>query len=164
MITQAELKEILNYDPSTGVFTRKVKTNNRVNVGDIIKSKDAQGYLKVCINYKIYYLHRLAWFYIYGVFPKNIDHINRDKTDNRLCNLREVTLTENNRNLPQIYTNTSGVTGVYWESKLQKWRAFIHVDNKKKHLGVFKSFDDAVLARKQAERDNNYHINHGKII
>lgn len=110
MITQSELKKIFLYEKESGIFTRK-----RLN--KITGSKNNCGYLNININNKTYYAHRLAWLYVYGEFPKHIDHINHIRTDNRIANLRNVEHKENRRNSSLISTNKSGVNGVFWDKR-----------------------------------------------
>ena len=100
MITQEYLKSVLYYDKDTGLFTWKISNKKgHVKEGKLAGSKDNRGYVKIQINKKDYTAHRLAWFYIYGEWPKQvIDHINRIKFDNRIENLRDVSVLENNKN------------------------------------------------------------------
>ena len=96
MLTQSELKELLNYNPQTGIFTRKTHLNKHCKINDIAGHKTKHGYVTINIKSKIYYAHRLAWLYVHGEMPKNvIDHINRIKHDNSAKNLRWVTASEN---------------------------------------------------------------------
>ena len=98
-LTQKELKVFLHYCPTSGVFTRSITVCNKARKGDKISGKTTKGYIRVRIKRTEYYAHRLAWLYVYGEWPKDqIDHINRDKSDNRITNLRDVTCSENNRN------------------------------------------------------------------
>ena len=115
-MTQIKLKEFVDYDPGNGVFTRKqLKVKCQVQPGDIIGTPDGLGYLRSSIDGKKYKLHRLAWLYVYGYFPENfIDHINRNRSDNRIENLREVSRQCNVRNCGNLKTNTSGIKGVGW--------------------------------------------------
>lgn len=162
-ITQKQLKKLLYYTPHTGTFTRLISTSNVVKVGDIAGCLNAQKYYSIRINKKSYLCHRLAWLYIYGYFPKNqIDHINHNRGDNRICNLREVTMQENKRNSPIPSNNTSGTIGVYWHKQRQKWLASIKVNKKQLSLGIYKNKEDAIKARKHAEKIYKFHKNHGK--
>jgi len=110
MITQQELKELLHYNPETGIFTRKTKVNRNKVIGSIAGTTDFHGYVAIAIDGKKYKAHRLAWLYMYGKFPDNcIDHINNITTDNRIVNLRDATLSQNQCNKKINVNNSSGV-------------------------------------------------------
>lgn len=98
MLTQEELKRMLHYESETGIFTWKINKRGPVKRGDVAGKTNGRGYRVIKIDGAYYYAHRLAWFYITGNWPKETDHINRVKTDNRMVNLREVTHSLNNRN------------------------------------------------------------------
>jgi hypothetical protein len=160
MITQERLKELLHYDPETGVFTRR-KSFGGMFAGSVVGSPDKDGYLQASIDYKKYKLHRLAWFYANGEFPlAQIDHINRDKSDNSLKNLRIATNAENGQNLPKRKSNKSGNTGVGWCQREGKWRARIGVNNKDISLGYYSTSEDAIAARTIAKA--KYHTFHSE--
>ncbi len=91
-----------------------------------------------------------------------IDHINGDRTDNRICNLRDVTSAGNSCNRRRQDRNTSGVTGVAWDKRASRWQARIGLNGKQKYLGYFDSLDEAVAARKAAELELGFHPNHGR--
>lgn len=155
VLTQARLKELLAYDPDTGIF-RWLKTGPGRRL-DLVAGYESNGYIQITIDSKHYYVHRLAWLFTHGYMPENdIDHIDRDKANNRLDNLREVSQTCNNRNTGNPRDNTSGVKGVYWHRQRNKWRAQICINGKKKHLGYYENFDDAVRARHKAEKAVNW--------
>jgi hypothetical protein len=98
-ITLEELKQRLNYDPDTGIFTWKTAFSNRIKVGQEAGHMKNNGYRSVNFRGKNYLTHRLAWFYYYGKMPeKDLDHINRNRMDNRITNLREASHKENNYN------------------------------------------------------------------
>ena len=139
MLTQARLKELLTYDAETGVFTR-IKSVNRA--GRRVSDKtNSSGYLHFCIDYKIYLQHRVAWLYAYGEFPDgHLDHINRIKTDNRLCNLRIVTEFENCQNSTPIKNNL--YPNVHWMAKKKSYRVKVKSAGKA-YVRFFKSFEDA---------------------
>lgn len=138
MLTQSRLKELLNYDPDTGIFTRRVSASNRVKIGDRAGSVNGMGYRHIYVDGNLYLAHRLAWLYVYGGFPPSgIDHINAVKDDNRIVNLREATQSENNQNRAKQSNNTSGFRGVSWHATAKKWHARIGVGNKLKHIGLF---------------------------
>jgi len=155
-LTQKRLKELLYYDPETGNFTYKKPWFNR-KIGDIASLKHSTGHTRIRLDGCLYYSHRLAWLYIYGYFPENeIDHINRNKSDNRICNLREVSVSCNMRNTGNRSNNTSGVKGVYWFKQKSKWCSYIIISSKKYFLGLYSSFDEAVCTRLAAEQCLNW--------
>ena len=161
-MTQKELKEILSYSRKSGVFIWKVPKAKRIKINDVAGCKNKKGYITIRIDRKIYFAHRLAWLYVYGEMPtEHIDHINHIKDDNRILNLRAVTCGENNKNVPMQKNNTSGAMGVNWHKMTKRWQAFIAIDGKQKHLGLFANFSDAVDARKNAEVLYGFHKNHG---
>lgn len=152
---QVRLKELLHYDPDTGVFTN-IKARKGIRVGDVSGTTDRHGYKVIYIDRRQYKAHRLAWLYVNGEFPpEQIDHINRDREDNRICNLRCATRTENNQNLSVSSRNTSGHIGVSWCARLQKWHARIMANRKYIHIGYFNEIVDAIAARESAKRQ--YH-------
>jgi hypothetical protein len=152
-LTQKRLKELLRYDPATGIFRWKISNSNRIKIGNITGCITKYGYLEIVIDKKNYKSHRLAFLYMNGYFPENdIDHINRLKTDNRWINLREVSRQCNIRNSNNYRTNTSGIKGVSWHNPSNKWMSYIYINNKRKNLGYYKSFDNAVCARLAGEQ------------
>ena len=162
MITQSELKELLHYDPETGIFIRLISFTNKVKAGGVAGWNSSHGYIKISVKSQTYYAHRLAWLYIHGVWPKQIDHINHNPSDNRLVNLRETTQQENAKNASMKNTNKSGVTGIHLHEPSNKWRAYITVDGKAIHLGCFSIKNDAIKTRKEAEIKYGFHANHGR--
>lgn len=163
MLLQERLKELLHYDPYTGVFTRLVKTSNRVQVGDIAGSDNGDGYIKINLDGGKYYAHRLAFLYMTGGFNSEFtDHINGVRDDNRWLNLRAVTPADNVRNSKMAKNNTSGVVGVFWNKKYERWEAKIKLTGKYKFLGYFNSIHQAAIARKNAEIKYGFHANHGR--
>jgi hypothetical protein len=162
MITQKELKELLMYNPNTGIFTWKTITSNRVKAGEIAGTMHRDGYSQIKINGKFYRAPRLAWLYVYGEWPDKIDHINHIRNDNRINNLRSVSNLDNSRNQKMRKNNTSGITGVSRYKEKNKWEAYIWDSGKKIHLGHYTNKDEAIKIRKQAEILYGYHPNHGK--
>ena len=161
MLTQSALKEILHYDPETGIF-KWLKSRGGVKAGSVAGSVDVQGYKLIMVKCKSYRAHRLAWFYIHGEFPPaGLDHKNRDRADNRISNLRPATQAENLQNLSISKNNTSGHAGVFWNSPRQKWGARMSLKNKTRFLGHFNNIEDAIAARKAAEL--KYHQFHNKV-
>ena len=141
MITQERLKELLNYDPVSGVFTRAAYIRGGGKVGSMVgKSVGSSQYRSVCVDGKSYLLHRLAWLYVYGKWPAEfIDHINMDKLDNRISNLREASKLLNNLNTGLRKDNTTGYKGVSFDKSRGMFVAHIRVDTKLRSLGYFNS-------------------------
>ena len=156
MLSQLKLKEHLKYDQETGKFIWIKPTTHMVSEGDEAGTICKEGYCKIQIFGKIYKRSRLAWLYVYGEFPvKHIDHINRDRLDDRISNLRDVSNLENNRN-KKYKPSSSGVTGVLWYKRNSKWVAKIRVEGKLLHLGYFYNLEDAIKVRKEAEIKYNF--------
>lgn len=146
MLTQERLKELLHYNPETGVFTRAKDVRGGFKKGDVVGHEVGAGYLRVVIDNGRYYLHRLAWLYIHGEMPNGeIDHKNRIKTDNRIDNLRVVSKSHNQQN--------KGGLGVQWHKAGSKWRAYIKVDGKHRHIGLYDCLLDARAAYLRAKRE-----------
>ena len=160
-VTDDQIRGAFIYSPSTGhlyslVCLKQIRRERIVRQG-------RSEYWRVDFRGKNFLSHRIAWFLYYGEWPKGkIDHINHDSTDNRIQNLRDVSQSENLRNSKKSIKNTSGVTGVSKSSTPGKWCAWIGDKSKRISLGTFKTFEEAVAARKQAEIDLGYHYNHGK--
>ena len=147
-----ELKKILEYSPETGRFKWKIDRLPIVS-GDWAGTIRKDNYVVIKINGKQYKAHRLAWLYVYGEWPtQEIDHINRIKNDNRICNLREATRNQNVANGSKRKTNTSGIVGVSWFKVDKVWVAYIRIDSKTIHLGRYKNIFDAACARRSAEQ------------
>lgn len=161
-ISHEKLKKALNYNEHTGIFIRSQKSLGRGKVGDVAGSVTNRGYVVISIFNTQVRAHRLAWFYVYGVFPDSIDHINGIKTDNRIKNLRNVSQQENTKNRALNKNNKSGVSGVRWVQSVSKWISRISVGGKHIGLGYFDNKFDAVAVRKSAEKQYKYHKNHGR--
>jgi hypothetical protein len=146
--TAEELRELLDYNSETGIFTWKVQRGSRALVGKEAGCLDTvNGYRSVGIKGVLYSAHRLAWFYVYGIEPKEfLDHINGIKDDNRLSNLREATAVENQWNQGRRSSNTSGYKGVYWNREKQKFMARCQVNGKDNYLGLFPTAEAAHAA------------------
>jgi len=167
MLTQERLKELLDYDPETGVFTWRVRTSNRVREGSPAgwrrtDLRCGKTYIQIQVDDRTYNAHRLAFLWVEGSFPEKVtDHEDGDGTNNRWSNLKRVNRQQNGRNMRRSSANTSGVTGVYWHKAAQKWEARVKAEDRFIYLGIFVSKDDAIAARKAAELEHNYHPNHG---
>lgn len=145
-LTQIRLKEILHYDPTTGLFARISKLHKGCIPG-LVGNLNPDGYLRIYVDGKIYLAQRLVWLYIYGVFPpSDTDHINQVKSDNRVCNLRLATRAENKRNTKKRRDNKSGHKGVSWSTSNKKWRASCTYHGKSICIGYFVNIEDAARA------------------
>jgi hypothetical protein len=150
MITQSELKQVLEYNPETGLFTWKKTVNTRAVIGSIAGWNINEGYIQISIYGKKYRAHRLAFLYMTGEWPKElVDHINQIKDDNRWSNLRQATVSENNINSKKQKNNKSGYRGVYWDSKNQMWRVQIKYKSKHRYLGRYVNIEHAAAAYKK---------------
>lgn len=173
------LREAIEYDPASGILTWKArplshfcnrrawKVCNTVFTGRKIGRASGKGYLifQMSVGEETFKLttHRVAWALYYGSWPKqHIDHINGDRKDNRISNLRDVPNCENARNQRLHVTNTSGHAGVTFHKKSGKWLAQIIYQGQHHYLGVFHNLEDAVTARKAAADAFGFHPNHGR--
>ncbi len=150
--TQERLKELLNYDPETGVFTWKVR-RGLAEAGPAGSTKK-DGYNYICIDGRTMLAHRLAWFYVHGQWPRHvIDHINGDRTDNRIVNLRDVPYRTNNENQKKPHrSNTSGYLGVSRIQSRGKWQASIQLNGRNKNLGRYDTPEEAHAVYLEAKR------------
>ncbi len=139
------LREVLTYDPDTGVFTWKISTSNRAPVGSIAGTGSVQGYCRVRVLGHLYWAHRLAWFHVYGEWPPaGIDHINGDRAGNRLLNLRPATDAENMQNVGMKSNSRTGVRGA--AKRGERWIAQIGVGGQGYYLGVHPTAEAAHAA------------------
>lgn len=151
MITQDRLKEVLDYDPVSGIFRWKIKTSDKVIVGNIAGCVRKNRHTVIKIDKMEYTAHRLVWLYMYGSFPeKELDHINCIRGDNRLCNLREVTRSQNLYNRAKFPNTKSGHKGVYYNKAMKKWRARIGVEGKSIDIGFYSTIEEAISSYQNA--------------
>lgn len=154
MLSQEQLKSVLHYCPETGIFTW-LKSARSGWVGKSAGSVMNRGYACIQLSGKSYLAHRLAWLYTQGFFPEFIDHINSDRLDNRIANLRPATRRQNNINVLRTSANTSGFKGVHWDKPTERWRAQITIEGKKTYLGSFASPEEAHEAYKKAALEHH---------
>ena len=151
MLTIERLKEVLDFDTNTGIFIWKQKRGTK-SKGSIAGSPQNKGYIQIMIDGQNYLAHRLAWFYFFGKWPKKqIDHINRNKIDNSINNLRDVDNSTNHHNVGIRKHNKSGVTGVYYSRKKNVWVSTIEFKTKKIYIGQYKTLEEATIKRKEKE-------------
>ena len=150
MLTQARVRELFGY--FDGQLIRLIATNNRVKPGAIAGCSDGRGYRQTCVDGKLYKNHRIIWLWHYGYLPENdIDHINKDRSNSRIENLREATRSCNMRNQKQRQS-VSGIKGVFWNERRGKWQAHIEILNRKIQLGRTDSKIEAACLRLAAEQ------------
>lgn len=149
MVTQQRLNDLFSYDKSNGNLVRKVD-RGRVKVGDIAGSETDKGYLRTYVDGRLYMNHILVWVMNYGFHPESqIDHINHNKKDNRLENIR---LVSNRENCCNRRNHTSGYPGVDFHKKSNLWRCRIRVGKQRYSLGYFKSASSAGVAHQRAAK------------
>lgn len=149
------LKEMLHYDPETGVFTWIQKKARLIRVGDEAGTVDAKGYRRIRINRQAYAAHRLAFLYMIGEFPPNeVDHIDGIRSNNKWANLRPATKNENAQNRKATSAN-GRLLGVTYHKAQQRWRAQIRTNGKQLLLGAFRSAEEAHSAYLAAKHE--YH-------
>ena len=172
--SQQELQALLDYEPLSGVLTWKTRPlsmftsqracnwwNSRYAGKPAFTSADRNGYLVGAIHNTNYRASRVIWKWMTGQEPDQVDHEDGDNQNNRFNNLRNVTGLANQRNMKTPVSNKSGHIGVFWREDKQRWMAFIG-GRPRINLGYFQHYEDAVTARKQAEKEHGYHPNHGR--
>lgn len=150
-----KIKEVLRYDPETGIFRWKKPTSNRVREGEEAGTPHPAGYIKIMVFGKRFYAHRLAWMFVYGVEPENeIDHIDGIKTNNRIANLRDVPMSINRQNVrkPRRDNLLTGLLGVSQNKRTGKFTARIQTGGEYIHLGTFSTPEEAHSAYLDAKR------------
>lgn len=157
--TRAEVLELLDYDPATGIFRWRVERNShggKIRPGDVAGGLDPNdGYIRVKLFGRLYRLQHIAWLIMTGEWPDptlDLEHRDRDRANNAWANLRLATRSQNNMNMGLRSDNKSGQKGVGLRKDTGRWYARVTVDRKVITLGHFDSFDDAVAARRAAER------------
>jgi hypothetical protein len=169
--TQSELQALLNYNPNTGTLIwkerpgteRTMKSWNTKYAGKpAFTAIDRKGYRVGAINAVNYRAARVIYKLHHGVDAEQVDHIDGDRSNNRIMNLRAVTHQQNQQNMKRSSRNTSGVVGVSWNTGKSRWDAKISVDGRSILIGRFINFEEAVAARKRHEVELGYHPNHGR--
>ena len=155
ILTADRVRELLHYDPTTGLFTWLVTRGRTAKVGGAAGNMNGvSGYVAIGVDGRYYRAHRLAWLYVNGEWPvSELDHINGGPSDNRLVNLSETTRSGNMQNQRRNRSdNAAGLIGVGWREKKKIWRARITLNGKQMHLGEFKSPQLAHEAYLEAKR------------
>jgi len=152
MLTYERAHDRLRQDPETGELYWKIDHWKKVKAGQVAGDLYRNGYRRVCLDSKDYLAHRVVWLMTYGVWPEvQIDHINGNRTDNRVCNLRAATSGENHQNLARRLDNSSGRIGVSQWARTGKWRADITVKGRQVYLGTFNTAEEADVAYREAK-------------
>ncbi len=165
-LTGTELYQLLDYDPITGFLYWKPRNikgswNSRYAGKRAFTFQDKSGYYRGSIHNKMYLAHRVIFMMLHGCMPEQVDHKDQNPSNNCPDNLLDSNAHLNSQNSKKYVTNTTGYTGVIWDTERQKWRAQITIHSKTKILGRFSSFDEAVSARKIAETYHKFNPNHG---
>ena len=158
VISIKRLKKLLDYNKDTGeFFWKEDRGNYKSKAGDKAGCTTQDGYVLITIDGKLHKAHRLAWLYVHGYIPEyGIDHINRNPSDNRIANLREVSQSCNARNATLRVDNKTGITGVCWNRFDRKWKVQAVVNGKNKHIGQYATKWEAAMMRWKAELENGY--------
>lgn len=173
------LHKLLDYDPATGVLRWRARTPDMFKPGNKTSESNCQGwnskyagkpagtiningYVAVVIDYVNFMGHRLIWKMVHGHDPVEIDHIDGDRLNNRVSNLRDVSRQQNNCNRRVRKDSSSGILGVYWIARKKKWTSEVRLDNRKRCLGYFSTIEEAAAARKRADVELGFHPNHGR--
>lgn len=153
-LSAERLRELLDYNPNTGVFVWKKPTSNRVRVGTVAGTPTVKGYWHISVDKQMFYAHQLAWIHVHGSMPRGgLDHRDGDGRNNAIANLREATYLENGQNQKLRNTNKSGCTGVSWHSQRMRWTANIWSKGKRYFLGCFDSVQEAANAYAKAKEE-----------
>lgn len=155
------LHELFEYRDGK-LYWKVSRPHTTIKPGDKAGGFGKNGYLMTSINCKSFYNHRIIYMMHYGNLPKFIDHIDGNKANNKIENLREATSSQNNRNMPKKITNTSGIKGVSWDTSSGKWRVRLRINGIDRRIGCFEDIKEAEKAIIQAR--NLYHgefANHG---
>jgi len=156
-LTVEYLRAVVDYDRATGVFRARIPMGKRQE-GDILGSVGSHGYLSIAVAGKAHLAHRLAWFYERGEWPELIDHIDRDRHNNSISNLRECTHLENAWNVTPRKGTVSGVEGVNWFAARRKWVAKISSQGIHRTLGYFDTIEEAARVRSEIVNSERGHF------
>lgn len=180
-ISQATVRELLDYNPDTGIFTWKERgrrwfTSERIwkstnlkifgkRAGTTSTNRFGYQFRQIKIHGKTFSEHELAWIWMTNdPLPEEIDHVNRDATDNRWVNLRASSRSLNSRNLSISSTNTTGIPGVVWDKARGMWKAQCKIGQKCKFLGRYEHIDEAAMASLEFRAEHGFCIDHGMLV
>lgn len=156
------IAELIRYEPNTGEFwwlpsaVRQRRSDRRAGC------VNTRGYCQIRYSGRQVFAHRLAWFIVHGKLPDGeIDHIDGNRSNNRITNLRDVPVSVNRRNAKRAANNSSGVTGVHWDKRRGRWRVNVCVEGKRKYLGMFSGIIEAERVVKAFRAANGFTERHG---
>jgi len=176
-LTIEHINKFLHVNTETGILTwKKISAEDIPSKSQLAADKrngrfagkqagsvcSVNGYVNVHLIDRLYRVHRIIWFFEHGYWPEYIDHVNRDRSDNRIANLRNVSHSDNHKNTPMRVNNKTGVNGVVFCKKSGKYRAEIQSKGVRYNLGTFDTLELAAKARSDAEKEFGFHKNHGK--
>jgi hypothetical protein len=177
-LTTEVLRELLDYDKETGIFTWKArerswfKTERSFKMWNTRYAGKAAGYvyknltgypsLTIRVFGRLWLAHRIAFIWMGKALPDQVDHLNRNSIDNRWENLLASSAKENMKNLSMMRNNTSGVTGVYWNKASGKWMARVKINGKFRYLGYFTDLQEAAKSVEAFRAANGFSEGHGR--
>lgn len=153
MLTQQQIIDLFEY--KDGHLYWKQSTSTKIKEGSLAGSLSNRGYYQVGVGKKTYLVHRIAFLYVHGWLPETLDHVDGNRQNNRIENLRPATRAQNNRNARVRKDSVSGVKNVKWHKPLKKWLVSLRIDNKPSHIGVFEDLELANLVA--SEFRDKYH-------
>lgn len=154
-LSQTRLRALLDYDPVSGNFRWRVKSNSRIKIGTVAGQTDNRGYKRIRIDGLLHLAHRLAWLYVHGVWPSGfVDHHDLNPSNNAIANLRLATFSTNAANQRLSSRNSSGFKGVYFHRRAAKFCAVIMVNRNTRYLGLFDTAEAAHAAYCEAAREH----------
>lgn len=163
MPTAKRVRELFDYDKSTGLFTRRITVgrHGRFRKGETPGTENGNGYVRMYVDSKRYYAHRLAWLHTFGSMPSQLDHIDGDRSNNRIDNLRISTQSQNLANRTKSPRNKSGFKGVCRDDRyIKKWKAQITINRKNIYLGTFLTAKEAYAAYLGAAKIGHKEFHH----
>jgi hypothetical protein len=144
LIELPRLHQLLNYDTETGLFRWRIRKGGTANPGVIAGCADPRGYVRIKLDGRYYYAHRLVWFWVHQYWPDQLDHVDGDPSNNAISNLREATSSENNFNSRVRSDSGTKIKGVW--SHGVKFTVVIQANGLRKYYGIFDTLDEAKLA------------------
>lgn len=150
-IALERVREVLRYEPESGLLFWQVSLSNRAKAGAVAGYKS--DYVRVNVDGRSYKAHRLIWFMVTGIWPVEVDHGDGDGTNNRWTNLKDCTHAQNHQNLCRVRRNNpTGLTGAYWDKRDKRWFSSIGIAGKQVYLGTFQSAEQANSAYVEAKK------------